>query len=247
MARGKCGEQSGTGAKSCPQDKLPIKSWALDERPREKLLSLGASSLSNAELLAILLGTGNAGESAVDLAQHILHTAGNKLNELGKMGVRELTSRFKGVGPAKAVTIMAAVELGKRRASEEPVNRTQVRSSRDIYEIMHPLLADLHYEEFWVVYLSRSNKIMDKIRIGQGGTANVLADIRLILKPAILLLASGIIAVHNHPSGNLCPSNQDDKLTEHLKQSALLMDIHLLDHIIITDGKYYSYANEGRI
>ena len=243
MVRKKSGRQNGIS----DEKKLHITDWALDDRPREKLLARGASVLSNAELLAILLGSGNAEESAVELAQHILNTTGNNLNALGKLGVRELVSGFKGIGPAKAVTIIAAVELGKRRAAEEPLPRSQIRSSLDAFHLMHSLLADLPHEEFWVLYLSRSQQVLDKIRIGQGGTGEVLADIRLILKPAIQLLASGMIAVHNHPSGNLQPSTQDDKLTQRLKQAAALMDVHLLDHLIVTDGKYYSYADEGRI
>ena len=209
-----------------------------------RMLKSGAVGLA---LLALFPQSLLAEESAVELAQHILNATGNLLNELGKLGVRELTSRFKGIGPAKAVTIMAAIELGKRRAAEEPMQRTQIRSSQDIYRLMYPLLADLPHEEFWVIYLSRSQRILDKLRIGQGGTGEVITDIRLILKPGIQLLASGIIAVHNHPSGNLQPSRQDNSLTERLKQAAALLDIHLMDHLIITDGKYYSYADEGQL
>ncbi len=226
---------------------LSIKRWAEEDRPREKMLLKGASTLSDAELLAILIGSGTATESAVQLAQRILHSVDNNLNALGKLSIKELASGFKGIGLAKSVSITAALELGKRRGTSNSLQRSSIRSSQDAFKLIHPLLCDLPHEELWVVLTNRAGKVIEKIKISQGGTAETSADLRLILKAAITGLAAGILLFHNHPSGNLSPSKQDDLLTQRLLKSAKLMDISLLDHIIIADNKYYSYADEGRL
>lgn len=227
--------------------KLSIKSWAEEDRPREKMLRKGVSTLSDAELLAIILGSGNTTESAVELAQRILHSVDNNLNTLGKLSIKELTSGFKGVGQAKAVSIVAALELGKRRNSADIPERGSIRSSRDAFLLLHPHLCDLPHEELWITLTNRAGKVIEKVKISQGGTGETSADIRLILKAAITALASGIILFHNHPSGNPVPSTHDDLLTQRLQKSAQLMSISLLDHLIISDNLYYSYADEGRL
>jgi DNA repair protein RadC len=228
-------------------NKLPIKNWAEEDRPREKMLYKGIPALSDAELLAIILGSGNTCESAVELSQRILHSVDNNLNTLGKLTIKELTSGFKGIGQAKAVSIVAALELGKRRNSADIPQRNHIRSSKDAYLLLHPVLCDLPHEELWLTLMNRAGKVIEKIKISQGGTTETSADIRLILKAAITGLASGIILFHNHPSGNPAPSTQDDSLTQRLQESAKLMSISLLDHIIISDNRYYSYADEGRL
>lgn len=226
---------------------LPIKSWATEDRPREKMLQKGVSSLTDAELLAILIGSGNSNESAVQLAQRILLHADNNLNSLAKLSVNDLVREFKGVGQAKAVTICAAMELGKRRNVSEIVQRSVIRCSNDAYQLFHPHLCDLPHEELWIALMNRSAKVIVKVKISQGGTGETTADIQLMLKAAISNLASGIILCHNHPSGNFHPSQSDDRLTHKLYRSAKLMDLSLLDHIIVCDGSYYSYADEGRL
>lgn len=226
---------------------LPISKWAEDDRPREKMLQQGASALTNAELLGILLGSGNSEETAVGLAQRILSSYNNNLNELGKKTPQDLEKEFKGIGPAKAVTVLAAIELGRRRAKEEIPIKTRITCSRDIYETLHPQLADLAHEEFWVIYLNRANKIIEQKKIGQGGTGEVVADIMLILRTALMVLSPAIVVVHNHPSGNCKPSRQDDLLTGRIKEACRSLNIQMLDHVIVSDGQYYSYADEGRL
>ena len=226
---------------------LPIKSWATEDRPREKMLLKGLSSLSEAELLAILIGSGNKNESAVQLAQRILLRANNNLNSLGKLSVNDLISEFNGIGEAKAVTICAAMELGKRRVASQTHQRPIVRCSNDGYQLFHPLLCDLPHEELWLALMNRSAKVIDRVKISQGGTGETTADIQLMLKAAVTNLATGLILCHNHPSGNSAPSLSDDRLTYKLYKSARLMDISLLDHIIVCDESYYSYADEGRL
>lgn len=226
---------------------LSIKEWAEEDRPREKMLLKGLPSLSDAELIAILIGSGNKNETAVQLSQRILLSVNNNLNALGKRSVRELISAFKGIGEAKAITICAALELGRRRAQTEPEMRDSVRSSKDAHHLFYSLLCDLPHEELWIALLNRAGKVVEKKRISQGGTSETTADLRIILKAAVTNLASGIILCHNHPSGSLDPSAQDDMLTQKLASSAKLLDIRLLDHIIVTDTGYYSYADEGRI
>lgn len=225
---------------------LKIKDWALEDRPREKLLYKGISSLSDAELLAILIGSGSNDKSAVDLAREILNLASNNLNRLGKLDVHDLV-KLKGIGTAKAINIMAALELGRRRKSAEIMESPKIRSSNDVYSIFNPLLADLTHEEFWLLYLNRSNKILSRHKLSQGGISGTITDVRLIIKKAIELLASSIIICHNHPSGNLDPSEADTRITQKIKEAAGYFDISLLDHIIVTDNGYYSYADNGAL
>jgi DNA repair protein RadC len=226
--------------------RLRIKEWAVEDRPREKMLLKGISSLSDAELLAILIGSGNTQETAVQLSQRILNAISNNLNALGKMSVKELTA-FNGIGEAKAVTIVAAMELARRRGNADPLPRESIRSSSQVFKLFYPLLCDLPYEEFWIAMTNCSGKVIEKVKISQGGTSGTMVDLRLILKAAIHALCSGICLCHNHPSGNLQPSQQDDALTFKVQQAAQLLGIQLLDHIILCDNKYYSYADEGRL
>lgn len=225
---------------------LSIKEWSLEDRPREKLLAKGISSLSDSELIAIIIGSGTKDESAVQLSKRILGSVQNNLNELGKLTVSDL-QKHKGIGEAKAIGIMSALELGRRRKLSESINREKISSSNDIYEIFHALLADLPHEEFWIVLLNRSNKIIDRQKISQGGISGTVTDIRLMMKAALDKLASSIVLIHNHPSGNTKPSEADISITQKVKESGKLMDITLLDHIIITDGSYFSFADEGLI
>lgn len=227
-------------------DKLSINQWAEEDRPREKLVSRGASALSNAELLAIIIGSGNAEDSAVELMRKVLSRYQNSLNLLGKCTVDDLC-QFKGIGPAKAVSILAASELGKRRKEEEPLQRRVIRSSADIYSYFHPLLCDLPIEEFWVLLLNQASKVIDAVRIGQGGIAGVTVDIRRILREAVIHNATSLIVCHNHPSGNIRPSYEDNVLTHSLKKAADTMSIRMVDHVILTDGAYYSYNDEGTL
>jgi DNA repair protein RadC len=221
-----------------------IKSWAEDDRPREKLLLKGTSSLSDAELLAILIGSGTKNSTAVDLAKQILAKAGNSLNELAKQSNQDL-QKTKGIGEARAITIVAALELGRRRKEADIDEKPLITSSNDARDIMHPILADLPHEEFWVLLLNRANRVIDKIRISQGGISGTVIDNRIILKRAIDKLASGMIVSHNHPSGNPKPSGADIEITRKLKESGKIMDISLLDHVIICDNSYFSFADEG--
>ncbi len=227
-------------------EKLNINQWAAEDRPREKMMQKGAEALSDAELLAILIGSGNTEESAVALMQRVLAACNNDLSQLGKWEVRDF-SRFKGFGPAKSITIMAALELGKRRKLQERSERTTIRSSADIYELFHPLLCDLPTEEFWVLLLNQAAKVIDKVRISRGGIDQTTADVRTILREALLQRAVQIVLIHNHPSGNPSPSHADRSLTELVRKASQTMNIRLTDHIIVTDGKYYSFNDEGII
>lgn len=226
--------------------KLNINQWAEEDRPREKMMLHGAGALSNAELLAILIGSGSTDESAVELMRKVLADYRNSLSELGKSGVEELC-RYKGIGPAKAITLLAASELGRRRKEEGTLERLQIRSSEDIYRLFYPLMCDLPVEECWVLLLNQAGKVIDRIRISQGGLASTAVDIRCVLREALIRRAVSMVLCHNHPSGNLRPSREDDRLTESLRQAAVTVNLRLLDHVIVTDGKYYSYADEGRI
>ncbi len=225
---------------------LTIKEWSVEDRPREKLLAKGISSLGDSELIAIIIGSGSRNESAVQLSSRILGSVNHNLNELGKLTVNDLR-KHKGIGEAKAIGIVAALELGRRRKLSESINREKITSSRDIYEIFHPILADLPHEEFWILLLNRSNKVVDRQKISQGGISGTVTDVRLILKAAIDKGASAIALIHNHPSGNAKPSEPDISITQKIKESGNLMDITLIDHIIVTDGSYYSFADEGVI
>ncbi len=225
---------------------LTIKAWAEDDRPREKLISKGRQALSDAELLAILLASGSKDETAVQLAQRMLNENGNSINKLAKLQLNDL-KKYKGVGEAKAVTIAAALEIGRRRTNEQGEEKTQITSSNVAYQLFNSVLSDLPHEEFWILFLNRNNRVIKKSPISKGGVSGTIVDVRLILKPAIECLASGIILGHNHPSGNLKPSQEDIHLTQKVKQSAKLIDIALLDHLIIGDQNYYSFADEGII
>lgn len=222
---------------------LSIKQWASEDRPREKLLAKGIASLSDAELLAILLSTGTRKLSAVDLAKHILATVKNNLHVLGKQSVNDFR-KIDGIGEAKAITIIAALELGRRR-NKSDIERKKVNDSRVVFELFQPMLGDLPYEEFWVLYLNRSNGIIDKEKISLGGTAGTVIDVKIILKHGIEKLSSSIVLVHNHPSGNTQPSESDKQITKKIKEAGKLMDITTVDHVIIGDTKYFSFADEG--
>ena len=227
-------------------DKLNINQWAEEDRPREKMMQKGAEALTDAELLAILIGSGNTEESAVSLMQRVLAEAGNNLHHLGKWQVRDF-ARFKGLGPAKSISIMAALELGKRRTLQERPERPTMRSSKDIYDLFHPLLCDLATEEFWVLLLNQAARVIDKIRISRGGLDQTTADVRTILREALLTRATQLALVHNHPSGNTQPSPDDTRLTQAVRDAARLMNIRVLDHVIVADGDYYSFNDEGRL
>jgi DNA repair protein radc len=226
--------------------RLRLKEWAEEDRPREKMLLKGASSLSDAELIAILIGSGNIDETAVQLSQRILNNASNNLNTLGKFSVKELME-YKGIGEAKAITIVAAMELGRRKSVAEPVKRKTIRSSNDAFQIFYPILCDIPHEELWVALTNHAGKVIEKHKVSQGGLGETSADLRFIMKAAINATCHGIILSHNHPSGNLQPSQNDDTLTSRLGKAAQLMNMQLLDHIIICDKYYYSYADEGRL
>lgn len=228
-------------------EKFTVKDWAEEDRPREKLLLKGIRSLSDAELLAILIGSGSKNETAVELAQRILHSVDNKLDQLGKLSIPQLISSFKGIGEAKAISIVAALELGKRRGVSEVTERKQIQCSRDIYNYFYPVLSDLSHEEFWVLFLNNSNKVIDKMKVSQGGIAETVVDPRIIFKQALVCLASSIALCHNHPSGNTHPSVQDDRITQRIGQGAELLHIRLIDHLVFCDSAYYSYADEGKI
>ena len=227
-------------------NKLNINQWAEEDRPREKMMQKGAEALSDAELLAILIGSGNTEESAVALMQRVLAACGNDLNRLSKWEVHDF-SRFKGLGLANSITVMAALELGKRRKLQECSERAVIRSSADVYELFHPLLCDLATEEFWVLLLNQASKVIDKVRISRGGIDQTTADVRTILREALLQRATQIILIHNHPSGNTRPSMDDKRLTEQVKKGAQTMNIHLADHVVVTDGRYYSFSDEGML
>lgn len=227
-------------------NKLNINQWAEEDRPREKMMQKGAEALSDAELLAILIGSGNTEESAVALMQRVLAACGNDLNRLSKWEVHDF-SRFKGLGFAKSITVMAALELGKRRKLQDCSERAVIRSSADVYELFHPLLCDLATEEFWVLLLNQASKVIDKVRISRGGIDQTTADVRTILREALLRRATQIILIHNHPSGSTRPSMDDKRLTEQVKKGAQTMNIHLADHVVVTDGRYYSFSDEGML
>ncbi len=227
------------------KDFLSIKSWAEEDRPREKLLLKGKGALSDAELIAILLRTGVKGSSALDIAKKILHRVNGDLNELGKLSVSDLKKMEKGLGDTKAITIAAALELGRRRQSSVIREKPVIRSSKDSFNYIYPEIADLPHEEFYVLYLNKSNKVINHRHISAGGVSGTVADTKIILKHALELLATSIIAVHNHPSGNLKPSQADIDLTRKLKEAAKLIDVTLLDHLIIGDKDYYSFSDSG--
>lgn len=226
--------------------KLSIKDWDEADMPREKLERLGAEALSNAELLAILIGSGSSKESAVDLMKRVMSDCNNNLNTLGKLTITDLM-KYNGVGPAKAITILAACELGKRRQAEKPEERVKLDSALAIYKEMHPVMQDLDVEEGWVLLMNQNFKLIKKMCISRGGLTETAIDVRVIIKQAIMSNATVIALCHNHPSGGLRPSGADDSLTNKVKDACNLMRLFFLDHVIITDGGYYSYSEEVRI
>lgn len=226
-------------------NKLKISEWAEEDRPREKMASLGAETLSNAELLAILIGSGSTKESAVELMKRILADCNNNLNTLGKRNINDLCV-YNGIGEAKAISILAACELGKRRQMETPEERPDLGTATRIYNHMRPVMQDLDVEEFWVLLLNQHYRLIKKIRISHGGITETAVDIRIIIREAVLANATILAVCHNHPSGNISPSRQDDELTRSIKRACELMRIHFLDHVIVTDGQYYSYHELGR-
>jgi DNA repair protein RadC len=227
-------------------EKLSINQWSKDDRPREKMMLHGASALSDAELIAILIGSGNAEENAVELSRRMLGTCHNNLNTLAKWDISDY-ARFKGMGPAKSITIMAALELARRRNDATPKPRERITSPLDVYNLFQPMLADLPHEEFWSLLLTQAGTVIDKIRISSGGIDGTYADVRLILREAILRRATQLAVVHNHPSGNAHPSHQDIHLTRTIQKAAEVMNIRMFDHVIVCDGSYYSFADEGAL
>jgi len=226
------------------QASLSIKNWADDDKPREKLLHKGRTVLSDAELIAILIGSGNRDESAVQLSKRILALADNNLNELGKLSPKQLM-KFKGIGEAKAITIAAALEIGRRRRAEDAKKVNRITGSDVAFELLHPLLGELPHEEFWIVYLNNSNSVLFKEQLSKGGITGTLVDVRLVMRKAMEYGAVGLVLAHNHPSGTLKPSASDRQLTEKLKAAAEVLDVKILDHLIITQNSYLSFADEG--
>lgn len=229
-----------------PYQQKSIKNWAEDDRPREKLSLKGQRALSDSELLAIIMGSGSRNESAVELAKRILDSVDNNWNNLSRLSVQDLC-KFKGIGEAKAISIITALEIGRRKAAQEIPEKTKIKGSSDIFRVMEGLIGDLNVEEFWVLYLNQGNFVIRKEQISRGGINQTTVDIRVILKMALDLFATGIILAHNHPSGNLNPSNMDYKLTQRIKDAARTLDIEVLDHVIITQKAYFSFADEGQL
>ena len=226
-------------------EKLNINQWAKEDRPREKMADLGTEALSNAELLAILIGSGSTDESAVELMKHVLADCNNNLNTLGKKSIQDLT-KYKGIGEAKAITILAACELGKRRQAESPEERPDLSTTTKIYLHMHHLMQDLDVEEFWVLLMNQHYRLIKKVKISHGGITETAVDIRIIFKEAVLANATILAVCHNHPSGNLTPSRADEELTKSIQKACELMRIYFMDHVIVTDGQYYSFHELGK-
>jgi DNA repair protein RadC len=223
---------------------VSIKNWAEDDRPREKLLLKGKNALSDAELLALLLGTGNRNESAVDLAKAILHEVKDNLVELSRIGINELMG-FKGIGKAKAIILIAAMELGRRRNESEVKAKDKISNSNDAFNIFRSTISDLPYEEFWIILLNKANRVIRKCSISEGGVSGTVVDPKKIFKIALDNHASSIILGHNHPSGNIQPSDADHKITKKIKEAGIMLDVAILDHLIIGDDRFYSFADEG--
>ncbi|NMH24579.1 RadC family protein [Flavobacterium solisilvae] len=226
------------------EQNFSIKNWAEDDKPREKLMLKGKQALSDAELIAILIGSGSRNESAVSLSKRILASVDNNLNALGKLSLKQLME-FKGIGEAKAISIAAALELGRRRRVEETVELKKISSSKAVFDIMQPLIGELPHEEFWVLYLNNSNKVIHKSQLSKGGIAGTVVDIRLVFKMALEQNATSLILTHNHPSGKLEASNADKEITQKLKLAGEQLEIRVLDHIIITEKGYLSFQDEG--
>ena len=221
---------------------LSIKNWSDDDKPREKLVQKGTSALSDAELIAILIGSGSRNESAVKLSKRILASVDNHLNELGRLSIKDLM-KFKGIGEAKAVSIAAAMEIGRRRRGEEAQRSSKINSSEDAFELLLPQMGDLQHEEFWILYLNNANKVLLNSQISKGGLTGTLVDLRIIMKQALEVGAVGLILAHNHPSGTLKASEADKEVTQKIKSAAIALDISVLDHLIITQQNYYSFAD----
>ncbi len=228
------------------ESKSPIPKWAVDDRPREKLLKRGIRSMTNAELIAILFRSGNRETSAVQLAQNILKTSENKLSKLSKLSAQELMTN-KGVGEAKALSLIAAMELGRRRRAERQEERTAITSSQSAFDVLHALIGDADYEEFWILVLNRKNEVIRKEQVSDGGMSQTVVDSKRVFKKALEYRASSIIIAHNHPSGNLKPSQEDIILTKKLVAAGKLLDIPVVDHLIVTDGGYFSFADKGML
>jgi DNA repair protein RadC len=226
------------------ENNFPITNWSEDDKPREKLMLKGKSALSDAELIAILIGSGSRNESAVGLSKRILASVDNNLNALGKLTLSQLMN-FKGIGEAKAISIMAAMELGRRRRAEDAVELKKITSSKMIFELMQPIIGELPHEEFWVLYLNNSNKVLSKSQQGKGGITGTIIDTRLVFKAALEIGATALILCHNHPSGTLTPSDADKQITRKLKAAGQNLDIQVLDHVIVTENGYYSFNDEG--
>jgi len=227
--------------------RLTIREWAEDDRPREKMLRKGSQALSDAELLAILIGSGNRDESAVQLSRRIMRECKDNLNELAQLSIADLCKRFKGIGEAKAITIMAALELGKRRKTSEVLERKKIGSSIDLFDLFEPVLVDLPHEEFWVGLLNGANKVIEIRRLTQGGTRQTVVDISMLLKIVLEKSAQAVVVAHNHPSGQNRPSHEDEQITRRIKTGCEAIGISFLDHIIIARGNYYSFADEGKL
>ena len=225
---------------------ISIKDWSDDDKPREKLLLKGKGALSDAELIAILIASGNRNESAVDLSKRILQSLGNNINKLAKLSVNDLM-KFKGVGEAKAITIIASLELGRRRKTAGVLEKENVSGSKDAFQILQLKLEDLPHEEFWVILLNRANNVIDTKLISRGGVSSTVIDAKVVFNFALESLASGIILGHNHPSGNLKPSISDIRLTKKIVAAGKIMEVPVLDHIIVGDNDYFSFADEGLI
>lgn len=225
-------------------EKLNIKSWAEEDRPREKLLLKGKNALSDAELIAILIGSGNKTETAVELSKRILASVNNDLNQLAKLNLTDLM-QFNGIGEAKAISIAAALELGRRRKESTEEKKIKISSSKNAYEAISDVLSDLPHEEFWVLYLNRKNEVLKRENISKGGVTGTVADGKIIFKNAVNVLASAVVLCHNHPSGNLSPSQADIQLTKKMKEIGVLMDTPVIDHIIVGNNNYFSFADEN--
>lgn len=228
------------------QGSFSIKHWADDDKPREKLAQKGHSVLSDAELIAILIGSGSREESAVQLAKRILASTNNNLNDLGKLSIKKLM-KFKGIGEAKAIAIIAALEIGRRRRGEAAQETSKITSSANAFELLQPIIGELQHEEFWIVYLNNSNKVLHKELLSKGGITGTLVDVRLVLKQALEHNSVGLLLAHNHPSGTLKPSTADKQITQKLKIAAEALDIKVLDHLIITQKAYFSFADNGEL
>ncbi len=226
--------------------KLGIKAWAEEDRPREKLMLKGKTTLSDAELIAILIGSGSRNETAVELSQRILAETQNNLNQLGKLSINDLI-KFKGIGEAKAITIVAALELGRRRKDSNALKKVKVTSSHIVFDYMNDVMQDLPHEEFWIVLLNRANQVLERVNISKGGVSQTVVDVKIIFKMAVEKLASAIILCHNHPSGNLKASDADKHLTKKLMEAGKILDIPVLDHLIFADNTYLSFADEGML